>query len=92
MSTAKAATAIATDPQLPEVVQLVLKLKAIESGKPSGAGGGGGGGVGLRNVVGPLRTFVLIQEKPWILPVTVVGVFGAIFAAGYLTARVVKRG
>jgi len=93
MSTATAATAIATDPSLPEIVQLVLKLKAIESSKPSSSGGGGSGGsgVGLRNVVGPLRTFVAIQEKPWILPVAVVGIFGSIFAFGYVAGKARRR-
>lgn len=90
MSTATAATAIATDPSLPEIVQLVLKLRAVESGKSS-SGGGGGSGVGLRNVVGPLRTFVAIQEKPWILPVAVVSIFGSIFAFGYVAGKARRR-
>jgi hypothetical protein len=82
-STATAAAAIATDPYLPEVVDLVIKLQSAEKSSSSG----GGPGVGLRNVVGPLRTFVKIQEKPWILPVVVIGVFGTIFAAGYFTRK-----
>lgn len=87
VSTASAATAIVTDPYLPEVVGLVLKLKSLEKTSSSKGEGSTGAGVGLRNVVGPLRTFVKIQEKPWILPVAVVGIFGTIFAAGYFTAR-----
>ena len=81
MSTATAAAAIATDPYLPEVTNLVLKLKELEKD-------GGGKGVGLRNVVGPLRFFVKTQEKPWILPTTVIGVFGLVFAAGYFARKV----
>jgi uncharacterized membrane protein len=88
MSTASAAAAIASDPALPEVVQLVLKLKAIEGDKTSGSSSGG---IGLRNVVGPLNTFVTIQERPWILPVAIVGIFGAVFAAGYFTSKLSKK-
>lgn len=88
MSTASAATAVARDPYLPEVVTLVLKLQSIEkSGKSPGSTGTG---VGLRNVVGPLRTFVKVQEKPWILPAAIVGIVGAIFATGYYTRKLTK--
>ena len=90
LSTASAASAVATDPYLPEVVDLVLKLKASEK-KTAGSGSGSSGrGVGLRNVVGPLRIFVKVQEQPWILPVGVIGVFGVIFAAGYYTRKVTR--
>jgi hypothetical protein len=83
-STATAAAAIATDPYLPELVGLVLELQSAEKSSPSG----GGPGVGLRNIVGPLRTYIKLQEKPWILPVVVTGIFGVIFAAGYFTRKV----
>ena len=91
LSTASAAAAVATDPALPTVVDLVLRLKAIESGKspPSGSSAPSSG-VGLRNVVAPLKMFIAIQERPWILPVTVIGVLGVAFAAGYLTKSAVK--
>ena len=88
VSTAQAAAAIATDPYLPEVTNLVLKLKAMEKT----AEGSTGKGVGLRNVVGPLRLFVKIQEKPWILPVAAIGVFGLIFSAGYFARKIQKGG
>lgn len=91
VSTANAAAAIATDPYLPEVTTLVLKLQSLEKGSTAKSEGSTGKGVGLRNVVGPLRLFVKIQEKPWILPVTVVGIFGMVFAAGYFV-RKVQRG
>lgn len=87
LSTASAASAIATDPYLPEVVDLVLKLKKSESSSTGTSSGSTGRGVGLRNVVGPLRAFVKIQENPWILPVGVIGVVGIIFAAGYYTRK-----
>jgi uncharacterized membrane protein len=80
MSTAKAAAAIARDPYLPEVVQLVLELERTEDDQ----------GVGLHNVVGPLRTFVKIQKKPWVLPVIAIGLVGGIFALGYYTGKVTK--
>jgi hypothetical protein len=83
MSTVSAAAAVATDPYLPEVVDLVLKLKTSEKSSSSTSSGSTGKGVGLRNVVGPLRFFVKVQQKPWILPVAVVGIVGTIFAAGY---------
>ena len=86
ISTATAAAAIATDPYLPEVTDLVLKLKALEKN----SAGSTGKGVGLRNVVGPLRLFVKVQERPWILPVTVIGVFGLVFSAGYFARKVQK--
>ena len=90
ISTANAAIAVAKDPYLSEVVTLVLKLQAQEA-KSAGISGSTGRGVGLRNVVGPLRLFVKIQEKPWILPVAVIGIVGTIFAAGYFTRKVQKR-
>ena len=93
VSTASAVTAVATDPYLPEVVNLVLKLRSLEkktTAQTGPAGAGTGAGVGLRNVVGPLRTFVKIQERPWILPVAVVGIFGTVFAAGYFVAKARK--
>jgi hypothetical protein len=91
LSTASAVTAIATDPSLPIVVDLVLKLKAIESGKASSSGSSAPSrGVGLRNVVAPLKMFIAIQKRPWILPATVIGVLGAAFAAGYLTKSAVR--
>lgn len=89
LSTASAATAVARDPYLPEVVDLVLRLQASEKAS-AGSAGSTGKGVGLRNVVGPLRTFVKIQEKPWILPVVVVGIVGTIFAAGYFTRKATR--
>ena len=89
LSTVQAAAAVATDPYLPQVVALVLKLQAQES-KSAGTSGSTGRGVGLRNVVGPLRTFVKLQAKPWILPTVVVGIVGTIFAAGYFTRKVQK--
>jgi hypothetical protein len=90
VSTVNAATAIISDPYLPEVTRLVLKLQSLEKGS-AGTGGSTGKGVGLRNVVGPLRLFVKTQESPWILPVAAIGVFGLIFSAGYF-ARKVQRG
>jgi len=95
LSTASAAKAVALDPYLPQVVDLVLKLEAIEKGESSSSSSSSSpisssNGVGLRNVVGPLKTFVAIQEKPWILPVAVVGIVGTIFAAGYFTRKIQK--
>ena len=91
ISTANAAIAVAKDPYLSEVVALVLRLQASEK-RSAGISGSTGKGVGLRNVVGPLRTFVKIQEKPWILPVAIIGIVGTIFAAGYFTRKVQKGG
>jgi hypothetical protein len=90
VSTATAVAAIATDPYLPEVTNLVLKLQSLEKGEGARAAGSTGTGVGLRNVVVPLRLFVKIQEKPWILPVAAIGIVGAIFAAGYFTGKATK--
>jgi hypothetical protein len=91
VSTVEAAAAVARDPYLPEVVNLVLQLKEQEKESASSGGGSTGTGVGLRNVVGPLRTFVAIQERPWILPLAVAGGFGLIFAAGYFTRKAVAK-
>lgn len=91
VSTVEAAAAVAKDPYLPEVVSLVLKLQDQEKSSASSGGGSTGTGVGLRNVVGPLRTFVAIQERPWVLPLAVAGGFSLIFAAGYLTRKKVAK-
>lgn len=91
VSTVEAAAAIAKDPYLPEVVNLVLKLEEQEKSSSSTSSGSTGSGVGLRNVVGPLRTFVAIQQKPWVLPVAVAGTFGLIFAMGYFTRKAVAK-
>jgi len=95
LSTASAATAVATDPSLPVVVDLVLKLQSIEKKKAASAGPSAPSvpsrGVGLRNVVGPLKMFVAIQERPWILPATVVGILGVTFMGGYLVGKRRKR-
>lgn len=93
LSTASAATAVATDPSLPVVVDLVLKLQSIEKGKSKASGTASvpSRGVGLRNVVGPLKMFVAIQERPWILPATVVGILGVTFMGGYLVGKRKKR-
>jgi hypothetical protein len=95
MSTASAATAVATDPSLPVVVDLVLKLQSIEKSKAAASGPSGPSipsrGVGLRNVVGPLKMFVAIQERPWILPATVVGILGVTFMGGYLVGKKRRR-
>jgi hypothetical protein len=88
MSTASAATAIAADPNLPVIVDLVLQLQSIEKDKASsGSAGAASSGVGLRNVVGPLRMFVAVQKRPWIVPVVTIGVLGAVFAGGYLVSE-----
>jgi hypothetical protein len=89
MSTTKAAAAIARDPYLPEVVGLVLELEKAE-GKAAPGAPSTGAGVGLRNVVGPLRTFVKIQKKPWVLPVIAIGLIGGIFALGFYTGKATK--
>lgn len=86
-STATAVAAIATDPYLPQVSNLIIKLRDIERSKAGRSTGSTGKGIGLRNVVGPLRAFVTVQEKPWILPAAVAGIFGAIFIAGYYTRK-----
>ena len=70
LSTASAAAAIAQDPALPTVVNLVLKLQDIEKSSAARGSGSTGRGVGLRNIVGPLETYVKVQEKPWLLPAT----------------------
>lgn len=91
LSTVEAATAIAQDPYLPEVVGLVLKLKEQEKSSAKSGSGSTGRGVGLRNIVGPLRTYVAVQNKPWILPVAVIGAVSLIFAAGYFTRKATVR-
>ena len=87
LSTASAAAAIVKDPYLPEVTRLVLKLQSLEKGTAAKSSGSTGTGVGLRNVVGPLRLFVKVQEKPWILPAAAIGIVGSIFAAGYFVGK-----
>jgi hypothetical protein len=86
-----AGKAILTDPYLIETVNLVVELHKLEQGpkKPgSTTSSSSQPGIGLKRVVGPLRTYVALRRQgPWVLPALALGVAGAIFATGYAMGR-----
>jgi hypothetical protein len=88
-STVSAATAIVTDPYLPEVTKLVLRLRELEAKAPTTGTKPSAPtpGIGLRLAVKPLRAFVYLRERPWVLPVGAVAVVGGLVGLGYLLGR-----
>lgn len=87
-TTVSAATAIVTDPCLPEVSRLVLRLRELEAGptKP-GVPTTTTPGIGLCKVVKPLRAVVYVRERPWVGVLGVVGVVGGLIGLGYALGR-----
>jgi hypothetical protein len=83
-SLASAAASVATDPYLPQVVYLVNRLDAAESG---GSSGGSSSGVGLKYLVKPLGWYVTVRERPWLIPVLAGVVLGLPFLLGYKMGR-----
>lgn len=87
---ASAATAVATDPCLAQVANLVLQLRDAQSGAVSVAGLGALGatsssrGIGLCYAVKPLQIAVTIRRKPWLAGLAAAGVVGGLIYLGYL--------
>lgn len=94
----KAAGKVLEDPALPEVSKLVLKLHDIEQrrakpkvpGQPSKPSAPVKG-VGLARVVKPLKIFVEVREKSWILPVAIGVAVLVPFTLGYFVGKGRKR-
>jgi hypothetical protein len=90
-----AATAVATDPCLSRVAQLVLRLHQLEqaratSPKPVGATAVAAApvrGIGLCQAVKPLEVVVWVRERPWVVPIGAVAVVGGLVGLGYLLGR-----
>lgn len=90
MDIGTAALKIAQDPHLKEMICHVLRLNALERGVRAPtpcaripATASPGKGIGLRHAVGPLRMFVTIREKPYLIPLVVGGTAMAVFLAGF---------
>jgi hypothetical protein len=84
-----AGQAIATDPGLPETVQLALRLKnvaareAVASGQPPSTSPG----IGLGAILPYLRLYVQSREQSWILPAVIVAAIGLPFLLGVAVGR-----
>lgn len=90
------AKAILDDPALPEVVSLVMELKALRAAKrqkglgslgDSAWGGSSLGDIGLKDIVGPLRYYVGIKKQPALGYLTAATLFAIPFAIGYLVGK-----
>ena len=89
------AKAILDDPALPEVVSLVMELKALKAAKKKGLGsldgvslgGSSLGDIGLKDIVGPLRYYVGIKKQPALGYLTAATLFAIPFAIGYMVGK-----
>lgn len=88
-TTVSAAAAVVTDPCLPEVSKLVLRLHALEqtATKPGTPPPPPKLGIGLCNAVKPLRGLVYVRERPWVLPLGAVAVVGGLLGLGFMLGR-----
>ena len=93
---AKAATlvapakAILDDPALPEVVSLVMELKAIKAREKKSLGSLGGtslGDIGLKGIVQPLRYYVGYKKNPAMGMLVIAAIFAAPLALGYVLGK-----
>ena len=89
------AKAILDDPALPEVVSLVMELKAIRAAKKKGLGSLGDtafsksslGDIGLKDIVKPLRYYVGLQKQPALGYLTAAVLFAIPFTIGYVVGK-----
>jgi len=88
-TTVSAATAIVTDPCLPEVSRLVLRLHALEQApvKPGAPPPKPTLGIGLCNAIKPLRAVVYVKERPWVLPLGAVAIVGGLVGLGFMLGK-----
>lgn len=78
------------DPALPQVIQSVKELHAVEQKRPSTAVRTSTGkvpGIGLSKLVVPIKTAVMIRKNPIIGVGLVLLVLGLPFALGYALAK-----
>lgn len=89
ISTAAEATSkIISDPALPTVANLVLRLHRAQQPKTaSGAASAPVAGIGLSKIVKPLQLYVYSQENWWVTPAVV----GGILALPFLLGRISKK-
>lgn len=82
------ATAILDDPALPEVVSLVMELKAIKAReKKALLGGTSLGDIGLKGIVQPLRYYVGYKKNPAMGMLVIAAIFAAPLALGYVLGK-----
>ena len=86
-----AAKSVIEDPCLYETAGLLLRLNQLEKKPPAPATAPTTKGIGLCKAVPILKKVVYVRERPWILPVAVIGIVGGLFAAGYLTGKGRRR-
>jgi len=78
-----AAYDILTDPALPQVADLVNKIKATEPpGKP-----GQKAGVGLKRLVPPLKMYLAYRKNPALGMMALVAVLAIPFTLGYILGK-----
>jgi hypothetical protein len=88
---------VVEDPALPQVVDLVKQLKAIEAAKAKKAGTTPSAattksiGIGLEHAIMPLKMYVAYRTRPWFGYVAIAGVLAIPLAVGVLAGRVSKR-
>ena len=75
----------ATDPYLPQVLDLASQIAALNTG-PTGSDPGAPG-IGLVDFVAPLKTYVYVKKNPWAPYLGVALLLGAPFALGYAIGR-----
>lgn len=86
-SATEAAAKIVSDPALPTVSSLVLRLHRAQQPKTaSGATSAPVAGIGLSKIVKPLQLYVYSQENWWVTPAIV----GGILALPFLLGRISK--
>lgn len=94
-SAIQAASKIAEDPFLPEVICQILRLNKISAGQDPGpacpptmvSAGREGKGIGLSVAVSPLRAFAWSRAHPIPAMAAAIGAVGAVFLLGYFTGR-----
>ena len=95
---ATAAKSVVEDPCLGAVTALMLRLNQLEqaplipikTGVPQPPPPPVKG-IGLCKAVTPLKAVVYVRERPWILPLGVIGVVGALVGTGYLLGKRTRR-
>lgn len=90
-----AGAAVATDPCLLQVAQLVGRLHDLEQapvlpGLPAPPTTPIRG-IGLCKAVTPLKAVIWVRERPWIIPVGAVAIIGGLIGIGYLMGSGPKR-
>lgn len=82
------------DPAMPQVVERIKILAAIEAARPKPPGTvvtasmpGAGAGVGLHQAILPLDALIYVRRNPWALPVGVAAFLGIFVGLGYMLGK-----